>query len=125
MKIRINGNSVRLRLSKSEVEHFGKEGRIESSTSFGGSIFHYVLSKTADDKMTANFENNTITVYLPETLATTWVNTEKVGYDANMDIGGGDVLYLLLEKDFKCLDNSIEDQGDNYDNPLAAQFKTS
>lgn len=125
MKIRINGNSVRLRLSKSEVEQFGKEGRIESATGFGGSLFHYVLSKTAGDKMTADFENNTITMYLPENMADNWVNSEKVGYDANMDIGGGEVLYLLLEKDFKCLDNSIEDQGDNYDNPLAAQFKTS
>ena len=28
-------------------------------------------------------------------------------------------LYILIEKDFKCLDNTIEDQSDNYPNPLA------
>ena len=40
-----------------------------------------------------------------------------------MDLGDGNELYLLLEKDFQCLDNSIEDQTDNYENPLAAQYK--
>jgi len=122
MKIRINGNSVRLRLSKSEVEEFGKKGYIEQRTKFGGPVFTYALAKTTAPVMTAEFDNCKMVMYLPEDKADTWVKTEKVGYDANMDIGGGEVLYLLLEKDFKCLDNSIEDQGDNYDNPLAAQF---
>lgn len=122
MKIRINGNSVRLRLSRSEVEQFGREGRVAATTGFGNAVFSYVLAKTDDAKMRAELDNNTITMHLPADKAEIWVKTEKIGYDANMDIGGGDVLYLLLEKDFKCLDNSIEDQGDNYDNPLAAQF---
>jgi hypothetical protein len=30
----------------------------------------------------------------------------------------GKELFLLLEKDFVCLDETIEDQSDNYPNPL-------
>jgi hypothetical protein len=30
---------------------------------------------------------------------------------------------LLVEKDFVCLDNTIEDQSDNYPNPLAEFHK--
>lgn len=123
MKIRIRGNSVRLRLSKSEVDSFGKEGYIEDKTNFGNAVMTYALQTTTHCDMTAAFENGKITMYLPDTKAKEWVETQKVGYDANMDLGDGNELYLLLEKDFQCLDNSIEDQSDNYENPLAAQYK--
>lgn len=122
MKIRILGNSVRLRLSKSEVEQFGKDGYVEQRTSFGNAVLTYALQTTNHCNMSADFENGKITMYLPDTKAKEWADTQKVGFDANMDLGDGNELYLLLEKDFKCLDNSTEDQSDNYENPLAAQF---
>lgn len=122
MKIRIRGNSVRLRLTKTEVEAFGANGSIEEQTQFGASILTYALKSTDNEQMTASFEDNTITMYLPKPKTDEWVNTEKVGFDALMDLGDGNELYLLLEKDYKCLDNTDEDQTDNYENPLAAQF---
>lgn len=122
MKIRIKGNSVRLRLSKSEVDTFGKQGYIEERTLFGNAVLTYALKSTTHCDMSADFEDNKVTMYLPDTKAKEWVETQKVGFDANMDLGDGNELYLLLEKDFQCLDNSIEDQSDNYENPLAAQY---
>lgn len=122
MKIRIKGNSVRLRLSKSEVDTFGKQGYIEERTQFGNAVLTYALKSTTHCDMSADFEDNKVTMYLPDTKAKEWVETQKVGFDANMDLGDGNELYLLLEKDFQCLDNSIEDQSDNYENPLAAQY---
>ncbi|MCB0697423.1 MAG: hypothetical protein KDC07_08665 [Chitinophagaceae bacterium] len=123
MKLRINGNSVRLRLSKSEVDEFGEKGYMEARTGFGDVTLTYALSVTDHCDMRAEFADGKITMYLPDTKAKEWVETPKVGFDANMDLGDGNELYLLLEKDFKCLDNTIEDQSDNYENPLAAQFK--
>jgi len=123
MKLRINGNSVRLRLSKSEVEEFGAKGYLEIHTGFGDASLTYALSTTKHCDMTAAFADGKVTMYLPEEKAKEWVETQKVGFDANMDLGDGNELYLLLEKDFKCLDNTMEDQSDNYENPLAAQFK--
>jgi hypothetical protein len=35
MKLRLNRGSLRLRLSKSEVEEFGKTGRVEEIVKFG------------------------------------------------------------------------------------------
>lgn len=123
MKIRIRGNTVRLRLSKSEVATFGEQGYIEEKTSFGNASLAYALQTTTHCDMTAEFKEGKIIIYLPEEKAREWVATNKVGYDANMDLGDGNELYILLEKDFQCLDNSIEDQGDNYENPLAAQLR--
>jgi hypothetical protein len=123
MKIRINGNSVRIRLSKPEVEHFGNTGYLASKTEFGHATFTYVLEKTSSETFSASFQNNTITMSLPQTWTKEWIETNRVGFESSMLIGNGKSLYLLLEKDFKCLDDSIEGQADNYDNPLAAQHK--
>ncbi len=122
MKIRIRGNSVRLRLTKTEVEQFGTEGYIEEQTQFITASLTYALKITEDADMTAGLKDNKVTVYLPEAKAKEWVETQKVGFDAIMPLADGNELYLLLEKDFKCLDNTNEDQSDNYENPLAAQF---
>ncbi len=50
---------------------------------------------------------------MPELMANEWSNSEQVGFEYNKN-----GLYLLVEKDFKCLDNVAEDQSDNYPNPL-------
>ena len=43
MKIRIDRDSVRYRLSKSEVEQLAREGFLEDHTSFGESTFAYAI----------------------------------------------------------------------------------
>lgn len=124
MKIRIKENSVRIRLSKPEVERFGAEGYIEANTPFVTGVLTYALESrpgTYGHELSADFKESIITMYVPERMVTEWVNTEKVGYDTAMGLDNGETLYLKLEKDFKCLDETIEDQSDNYDNPLLAK----
>jgi hypothetical protein len=53
-------------------------------------------------------------MFMPNAMAEEWTSTDQVGFENN-----GGQLYLLIEKDFKCLDNVAEDQSDNYPNPLA------
>lgn len=121
MKIRIRGNSVRIRLSRTEVDNFGKDGYVEEHTNFGGGMQLTYALQAADDatQMAASFSNGKVSMIIPRAMATEWTTTEQVGYSHNMDIGNGEQLFLLLEKDFKCIDSSVnEDQSDNYDNPL-------
>ncbi|MES2780736.1 MAG: hypothetical protein V4651_12655 [Bacteroidota bacterium] len=123
MKIRIKGNSVRIRLTRSEVDHFGSEGYLEEHTSFGTVNLTYALQKNEQETLTASFENNKVTMNMPAKWAEEWLATERVGYEGNMPLPNGESLYLLLEKDFVCLDNTTEDQSDNYPNPLAEFHK--
>ena len=120
MKIRIKANSIRFRLTKTEVKNFCKNGRIEEQTDFDGSIFSYsvVLVKNAGH-LTAVFEYNTIALLLPEEVLGDWATNDQVGFKNTMKVKNGKELFLLLEKDFTCLDNTIEDQSDNYPNPKA------
>ncbi len=120
MKLRIKGNMLRFRLAKSEVDSFMKENYLEEKTEFGENVLHYVLkTKEGGENLSAEFLNGTITMFIPEDLVKEWTTTERVGYEHEMEIGGGKKLYLLLEKDYKCLDHVSEDQSDNYENPLA------
>ncbi len=117
MKIRIRGNSIRLRLSKSEVERFGKEGYLQESTHFGNATFSYAIKQADIAHLGADFQDNTVTVLVPTNMATEWVSNDIVGFDHHMDLPNGDKLYLLVEKDFKCLDKTHENQDDNYEHP--------
>jgi hypothetical protein len=118
MKIRIQSSSIRFRLSKTDVEQLTDEGRIEEQTPFESSVFSYAVQQSRDvDQLTASFENNKITLLVPAVYVEDWAINTIIGFDAKMQVGTGETLFLLLEKDFKCLDLAGEDQSDNYENP--------
>jgi hypothetical protein len=113
MKIRIKGNSLRYRLTKTDVDTFSKTGYLEEVTDFGGLSLVYAIKREPVGQLSARYRDNRITLYMPMSMAEDWVTTDVVGFENNCG-----KLYLLVEKDFKCLDNVAEDQSDNYPNPL-------
>ena len=118
MKIRIKGNSLRIRLSRSEVDKLAVKGYLEEQTSFGENTLVYALqSRPGGDQLSADFIEGKITMYVQEALAKDWPESAIVGFDASMRLGDTGSLYLLLEKDFVCMDATSEDQSDNYENP--------
>ena len=124
MKIRIQGNSVRYRLTRSEVASLKKDGYYKEQTAFNGKNFTYAV--TAKENITdlqAEFQGDTITLFLPKNESIKWPDNERVGYENKMVLNDGQVLSLLLEKDFVCLDERVEDQSDNYPNPAATTKK--
>ncbi|QDW25634.1 hypothetical protein FFJ24_012730 [Pedobacter sp. KBS0701] len=112
MKIRIKGNSIRYRLSKSDVTTLGMLGFLSEFTHFASHTLEYAVRRTSEEKLTADFANNKIVLNIPLEMITELVNTEKVGFS---DSSG--TVSLLIEKDFACLDNVTEDQSDNFPNP--------
>lgn len=119
MKIRIKGNSIRIRLTKTEVEHFGRDGYLEERTEFVSGALVYALQRDSVSELSAKIDGTKITMQVPEAMAYQWVNSDEVGFQNNYEPVAGKQLFLLLEKDFVCLDNTFEDQSDNYPNPNA------
>ena len=114
MKIRIKGNSLRYRLTKTDISKFSENGYVEDAIDFGNQTLTYALQQNQLNNLSVVFEQNKITLFMPATMAVEWNNTDRVGFEyLDNDI------YLLIEKDFKCLDTVAEDQSDNYPNPLA------
>lgn len=121
MKLRIKGNSIRLRLTKTEVETLSKEGSFQETCAIGPLNLNYAL-KTKDgcNLLDAGFEDQILTVYMNPTLAAAWHDNSEVGYRNITTNAQGDELFILVEKDFVCLDETFEDQSDNYPNPNAS-----
>ena len=110
---------MRIRISKTEVEQFCNTGLVEEKTDFGSTSFVYRLQQAGEDPLDASYDGNVVTMSVPPALAKGWDTNETVGFSHNKPLPNGDHLILLLEKDFKCIDNTMmEDQSDNYDNPL-------
>ena len=126
MKIRIKGNSLRIRLTKSEVGELSDTGYLEEQTLFAGNKtdsyrFACALQRMENEsELSATLDTNKITMFVPAKLLKDWPENNVVGFHANMPVAENDVLYLLLEKDFACLDETTEDQTDNYVNPNKA-----
>ncbi len=116
MKIRIKGNSLRYRLTRSDVDTFTKNGYLEEQTNFGGDILIYAIKSSDTNELSASFKNNNITLLMPVSMVKEWADTDRVGFEKKTND-----FYLLVEKDFKCLDNVEEDQSDNYPNPLVGK----
>lgn len=118
MKIRIKGNSIRYRLSKSEVTKLAETGYLEEQTQFPKNRFVYALQVSDNQQdLMADFTDNKISLFIPDRFVNDWPNNSIVGIDSRMTLTDTDTLYLLVEKDFICLDDSTEDQSDNYENP--------
>ena len=118
MKIRIKGNAVRLRLSKTDLRVLEENKTVTERTSFGATQLVYELKPVGDcETLSANFENNTITIVIPASFSSVWNANEIVSIDSQQDIGNNETLYILVEKDFQCLDKTIEDQTDYFINP--------
>ena len=118
MKLRIKGNSIRLRLSKPEVERLAVDAYLEEHTLFGaGSLTYTLQSMDGINNLSASFAHDEINVVIPKIFVTDWAENNVTGFDGYMPVNETDSLYILVEKDFKCTENAGEDQSDNYENP--------
>lgn len=123
MKLRMRGNSIRLRLSQDEVAQLNKIGQVEETVEFGlaAPALSYRLETTVDSNVIkAAFRENCLSVLLPEKDAEHWVNSQQVGIESIQPLGDNRSLRILVEKDFACLaTRPQEDDTDAFPNPMA------
>lgn len=119
MKLRIKGNSIRLRLLRSEVESFAADGRISDAIHFGGTELRYSLQASSEtDSIKAQFGDNEIAVLIPKVTAQDWAAGDSVGLETEQQVDQGQILTILIEKDFACVDRPDDpDRGDAFPNP--------
>ncbi len=122
MKLRIRDNSVRVRLTRVEVDALRDTGIVSARTGFpGGHDFQYLVeSSPASVNPGAFFSGNAITVRLPETTVLAWANSEQVSIAGEQRLDDGEQLMILVEKDFACLaPREGEDESDMFAHPDA------
>jgi hypothetical protein len=122
LKLRVLDNSIRLRLTQSEVQKISTDGLVRGRVRFAGShTFDYVLeSSPATVAPEAHISNNVLTVRVPTMDITQWADSEKVSIDSEQVLDDGERLRILVEKDFHCLSpREGEDESDMYPHPQA------
>ena len=124
MKLRIRGNTLRLRLTRGEVDAIGTGASVVETTEFpNGATLTYALAVAGEAlqaTQTTAGNDVSIEVAVPPRLASHWAGSDEVGLDGEEPIKAGP-LAILIEKDFTCITpRSGEEELDTFPNPNAA-----
>lgn len=132
MKLRIKGNSLRLRVTRPELTTILEGGRVEETVRFGPrpadqlayvlQVEHLPRMPAADDGPVATFAANEIRIALSPASVRRWREPDQVGIEGRQPVGGGETLHLLIEKDFACIDGPPgSEDPDAFPNPSTAK----
>lgn len=121
MKLRIRGDSIRMRLTQKEVASIAEGHMVEESLDFGGGVRlrYSVEPAKGAAQLGANFIGGRITLSVPYERALEWAR----GGEVAMQSEAGALPGILIEKDFACLKlrtNENEDESDMFPNPNLA-----
>ena len=116
MKLRIQGSTLRLRVTQKEVAQLRDQGRIESFIEFapGRTLVYLLEGSFQTTAVTANFDGQVIRVKVPLQVLAEWIESDEVSIEGQSLAGP----QLLIEKDFQCLHKAGEQDPDAYPHPL-------
>jgi hypothetical protein len=124
VKLRLLDDSVRLRLSRSEVLAVAEQGSVEGRTRFpDGSAFAFSIESSNGGNAGARFADGRMVVDLPAADISAWASDDSaVSLRHEIRLPEGGPLKLLVEKDFQCIGGrDDEDQTDLFPNPDAGE----
>jgi len=127
MKLRIHGDSLRIRVTKTDLSRLQSDGRISATLEVApGQALTYALAITDGSAIDVDFTDAALSVYLPRARAALWYADAEVSVEGVKLLPGGKTLEVLVEKDFTCLvPRAGEDQSDYFANPAKTAAKSA
>jgi len=122
MKLRIKGNTIRFRLTQTEVDNLAA-GSVEDKTQFPAenSLVYRIKS---DEKFEISFNKGMVAISVPSIIIKEWATTNQIEISNSFELANTEQLEISIEKDFKCLtERPKEDESDMYPNPLEKHSK--
>jgi len=120
MKLRITPDSLRLRVSQSDLARFIQSGRIEETIQFSAddsAKLTYAMELSEDQcDIAVRYQTQQITLLISNRVARHWERADRVGIYGTVKLRERE-LQLIVEKDFACLDGSDKDNLDTFPNP--------
>jgi hypothetical protein len=120
MKLRLQTNSIRLRLKRREVVQLIKDGSVEEVITFGSdqTLCYRIQTSHSVEVPQAIFAAGEVDVAVPLEMAKQWALGNDVAIESSQ-AAGENPLQILIEKDFACLNGNDEQNADTFPNPLA------
>lgn len=127
MKLRIRGNSVRIRLDTRDLVKLVTQGHTGDELRFGSradqNLSYSVRIGTAPhNQPQMEYVAGRLTVTISRQDAEEWSLTDRVGFNHQQHTSDGETVRLLLEKDFACIDRAPGEEPDDafaFPNPTA------
>ena len=118
MKLRIKGDSIRLRLMQTDVQNLQEQGQVTARLHFpAGNALVYKLEVA--EAYNVVYTGDTLLVSIPEKAALDWMASEELSLKRHIELAEGQ-LFLLIEKDLACIiEREHEDESDAFPNPLS------
>ena len=119
MKLRIQANSVRVRLTQGEVRTLAQGQGVEQTTRFSpaSAVVTRIETAAQTPSVAARFDGRRLTLSISLELVRRWADTEEVGIEGEQSIGEDQWLHILIEKDFECLHSGKDQNIDVFPNP--------
>lgn len=120
MKIRILGNTIRLRFKMHETEAMMKNGMIEEVLDFGPAEMDKLRFQVrkGDDAFFIEQIGMSVCITVPGLIVETWASTGLTGFQETIATSRGSNITVLIEKDFACLDGDRAEEEGSYENPM-------
>jgi len=115
MKLRIKGDSIRIRLDRRDMAGLVQEGRVEDVLRFGpGARFSYAVeaAPAPPGKPLASYAEGRLIVRIDPEDVRAWSASDRVGFDHVQAVEGGSIR-VVVEKDFACLDRAAGHESDD------------
>jgi hypothetical protein len=123
MKLRIQGNSLRLRVSQSDMTRLLEQEWIAETIRFApeteAHLTYALEHERAEREIAVRYAEGRVTVVLSTEAARRWAGSDDIGIYGEAETGGDEPLKLLVEKDFACLGGDEASNADAFPNPHA------
>jgi hypothetical protein len=111
VKLRIRGDSIRLRLTRTEVDALRERGWVEETVALTPAQLVYRIERSPS-ATSVSFDGKRLVAAVRDEVVRDFCDTERVGFDA--EHAG---VRLLVEKDWQCLAPRDEDDADAFPHP--------
>ena len=111
MKLRLEANSLRLRLSEEEVDEFAQTGHLATVVQLAPGAagqLTYALQRAPDNSTAAApglrvaYLPGRLTVLVPDLVARRWTASDEISLSTDLDSDETAELRILVEKDLDC-----------------------
>jgi|HubBroStandDraft_5_1064220.scaffolds.fasta_scaffold249927_2 hypothetical protein len=125
MKLRCKGNSIRLRVTRSELNRLQAGERVQETIHFPPSpkvrLAYALEIGSHSQPVSVTFVDQQVIVSVSQDQLASWSGEHQVGVYASLPVDETTALEVAIEKDFACLDLSDADNIDTFANPLAGK----
>jgi hypothetical protein len=118
MKLRLRGNSIRLRLTQTEVGILAAGAQVTDSTGLGPDRFlEFGVRPSTNERIEISATAHGFYVLVPQKTLSHWAAGDDEGFEADVRISDSETTRVTVQKDYACLKPRGEEDHDSFANP--------